>query len=370
MPHIITTFKSFLCSVLLAGAATAQADKPTQAAATPEGGTSAADKAWSALQQAGKPPQQPEGWSKARPSEAEIEAFKKSEAERLVKAADQAKDFQSAYPGDARLDQAKSKEYELLGMAAQFGNTNVAARLDSLDEAKLKDPKITEEQRFQVRANSVNRKAVAKLSESRAAAFAELEKGARSLIKEFPDKPVGYQMLQQVAAAAEPEKAVKLAKEISDSKAPDAVKDAVKPLLQIGKPLAIKFTAVDGQQVDLAKLKGKVVLIDFWATWCGPCVHEVPNVVAAYQKLHPKGFEIVGISFDQDKDKLTTFTKAQKMTWPQYFDGKQWANEFGKQFGIQSIPTMWLVDKKGNLVDTNGRDDLAAKVEKMLAEPM
>ena len=97
-------------------------------------------------------------------------------------------------------------------------------------------------------------------------------------------------------------------------------------------------------------------------------MREIPNVLAAYEKLHPKGFEIVGISFDQDKDKLKNFVQQQKMTWPQYFDGKQWENEYGKQFGIQSIPTMWLVDKKGNLCDFNGREDLVKKVEKLLAE--
>src|SRR5438067_10175070 len=76
-----------------------------------------------------------------------------------------------------------------------------------------------------------------------------------------------------------------------------------------GKPVDIKFTAVDGREVDLAKLKGKVVLIDFWATWCGPCMGEVPHVVEAYQKLHGKGFEIVGISFDKDKGALEKTTK-------------------------------------------------------------
>jgi thiol-disulfide isomerase/thioredoxin len=136
----------------------------------------------------------------------------------------------------------------------------------------------------------------------------------------------------------------------------------------VGKPLAIKFAAVDGRQVDLGYLRGKVVLIDFWATWCGPCVHEVPHVKAVYDKLHPKGFEIVGISFDQKKTALQSFVLKEKMTWPQYFDGKGWENQFGVRFGIESIPTMWLVDKKGVLRHIDAREDLEAKVQKLLAE--
>jgi thiol-disulfide isomerase/thioredoxin len=134
------------------------------------------------------------------------------------------------------------------------------------------------------------------------------------------------------------------------------------------KPLDIKFTATNGSEVDLSKMTGKVVLLDFWATWCGPCMAEVPNVVKTYEKLHGKGFEIVGISFDQDKAKLEKITKDKSMSWPQYFDGKEWKNEFGQKFGINSIPRMWLVNKKGMLVDTNGREGLEAKVEKLLAE--
>lgn len=133
------------------------------------------------------------------------------------------------------------------------------------------------------------------------------------------------------------------------------------------KPLDLKFTAVDGREVDLAKMRGKVVLIDFWAVWCGPCVAEMPNVLKAYEKLHPKGFEIIGISLDQDKAKLEAFVKDNGMAWPQYFDGKGWKNDISSKFGINSIPAMWLVDKKGMVVSTNARGNLEELVEKHLA---
>ena len=70
-------------------------------------------------------------------------------------------------------------------------------------------------------------------------------------------------------------------------------------------------------------MKGKVVLIDFWATWCMPCVGEIPHVKEAYDQFHSKGFEVIGISLDDDKSKLKKFVVDQKMEWPQYFDGKQ-----------------------------------------------
>ena len=132
------------------------------------------------------------------------------------------------------------------------------------------------------------------------------------------------------------------------------------------KPVELKFKALDGTEVDLAKLRGKVVLVEFWATWCGPCMAELPKVSAAYEKLHGKGFEVVGISLDEDEVALKRVLKTKKIAWPQHFDGRGWENEIAHRFGITALPTMWLVNKEGMLVEVNPEGDLAEKIGKLL----
>ena len=117
----------------------------------------------------------------------------------------------------------------------------------------------------------------------------------------------------------------------------------------------------DGEPLSIGKFKGKVVLVDFWATWCGPCVQELPHVLDAYKTYADKGFEIVGISLDKDQSALTKFTKRQKMTWPQYYDGKGWENKLAQYYGIRSIPATFLIDQDGKIAAKDLRGDALSK---------
>ncbi|MCX7887579.1 MAG: TlpA family protein disulfide reductase [Verrucomicrobiae bacterium] len=204
---------------------------------------------------------------------------------------------------------------------------------------------------------------------------AALDSEMTEFIKRFPEDPrVSFVRLMraEMYGSVDPAKSESLLQELLSDRNPHVAERARAKLAQLQlmrKPLELKYTAVDGREVDLSKMRGKVVLVDFWATWCAPCRREVPNVVAAYQKYRDKGFEVVGISLDEDKEAMIAYTKEHGMTWPQHCDGKGWHNEISTRFGVQSIPAMWLVDKKGMIRSTDARgEQLAVWIEKLLKE--
>jgi thiol-disulfide isomerase/thioredoxin len=332
---------------------------------------SEADQAWKEFQKAARPDMPPAEWQ-GHPTPEQVTAFRAKQGEKAALAAEKAKDFYTRFPSHPKAAEAQKAEANLLAAAVQLGNTNRMAEFKKLQDAKLNDPNLSEDERVNLRMQNIQTSVRAKMQQGPEAVAAELEKNGHELIKEFPKRAEGYELLWQAANQSSESKGASLAKEIVASDAPDEVKAQAQGLLTkmeaLGKPLPIKFTAIDGREVDLAKLKDKVVLVDFWATWCGPCVFELPHVKDAYDKLHDKGFEVVGISFDQDKKTLEKFVTEREMKWPQYFDGKVWGNDFGRKYGISGIPAMWLVDKKGNLRDLNARGALEEKVQKLLQE--
>jgi thiol-disulfide isomerase/thioredoxin len=137
-----------------------------------------------------------------------------------------------------------------------------------------------------------------------------------------------------------------------------------------GQPLPdFDLKDLDGKPISLARLKGKVVLLDFWATWCEPCMVEMPNIIATYQKHHGEGLEIIGATSDDDQHALNSFLQKQKdMAWPEYFDGKGSDNEMATKYGIKVIPFNILLDRDGKIIGASLRGPkLEEAVTKALA---
>ncbi|HNA42394.1 MAG TPA: TlpA disulfide reductase family protein, partial [Saprospiraceae bacterium] len=123
----------------------------------------------------------------------------------------------------------------------------------------------------------------------------------------------------------------------------------------------------DGKKVSLKDFKGKVVLIDFWASWCGPCRRENPNVVAMYNRYKDKGFEILGVSLDRSKEPWIKAIADDKLTWPHVSDLKGWGSSAAALYGITSIPHTVLVDRDGRIVARQLRGEvLGKKLEEIL----
>jgi len=132
---------------------------------------------------------------------------------------------------------------------------------------------------------------------------------------------------------------------------------------------APEFSMADttGKPVALSSLRGKYVLVDFWASWCGPCRKENPNVVAAYQKYHDKGFEILGVSLDDKKHLWEKAINADKLTWQHVSDLKGWRNQAAGLYMVKSVPSSFLLDKDGKIIAKNLRgEDLHKKLAELL----
>jgi thiol-disulfide isomerase/thioredoxin len=201
-----------------------------------------------------------------------------------------------------------------------------------------------------------------------------LEDRIARMVQKNPTEPsiVSFQLARaDLMLRFDPEKGVALLQELTKAPDQNLAKAATARILKeqlIGQPVSFRFTATDDSSIDTSELRGKVVLVDFWASWCPDCIREMPAVRRSYQKYKDKGFAVIGISLDKDAQALANFVAKKLIPWPQYFDGKGWENDFAIKYGVQEIPEMWLINQRGELVSTDiSVEKLEQRIEQLLS---
>ena len=194
-------------------------------------------------------------------------------------------------------------------------------------------------------------------------------------IKAAPKDDRGGDLLGYVAGNIdEPADQLKLYRRIvadyPSSRAASSAAGSIRQVEAIGKPFELSFEdAITGKPITMKALQGKVVVVDFWATWCGPCVAEMPNMKKLYAEHKDHGVEFVGISLDQagdGLDKLKAFVQEKDIPWPQYYQGNGWESKFSMSWGINSIPALFVVDADGNLHSTSARGKLETMIPDLI----
>jgi len=191
----------------------------------------------------------------------------------------------------------------------------------------------------------------------------------KNFVKEHSNSVVSpyitlFQLANQIDGAELDSIASKFAPELSKSeyviKINEIVQEQKKTAIGVVAP---DFTMNDpeGKPIQLSSLKGKVVLVDFWASWCGPCRQENPNVVKLYQQYHSKGFEILGVSLDKTKEDWLKAIKDDNLTWIHVSDLQFWQNAAARLYGVNAIPQSFLLDKDGKIIGKGLRGEQLAK---------
>ena len=211
------------------------------------------------------------------------------------------------------------------------------------------------------------------------AALREVAKGrdhAEEFIQAFPTDERGAGLLMMVAMRSSGDKEFqktiyrRIVTEYAGSRTARLAEGSVRRVDAVGTPFELEFSdAMKGETVSMKALRGKVVVVDFWATWCGPCIAEMPKMKDLYAKYKDQGVEFIGISLDmpgEGLDKLKKYVEENEIAGPQYYQGQGWDSEFSQSWGINAIPALFVVDAEGNVHSTEARAKLESTIEELV----
>ena len=313
-------------------------------------------------------------------SRQEMMAYMKDVAAVTVQAAD--KILAQVKPADALHDEAAKMKLESLMMLGRLGDEKAAADMAAFAQSLVNSPSpelameakrlvlVAEAQKMFTAGDLTGAPALIQKTSALLAANPDDQQTASlamQLAGAFEHLPGGE------AAAAEAYKAFgPLFAKSKDERVRGMAESFAGTLRRLslpGHPMEIKGTLLDGKPFDQKSLAGKVVLVDFWATWCGPCVAEIPNMLEQYKKYHDKGFEIVGISLDDDREALTKFIADKEIPWPILHEKAEGGNPLATFYGITGIPQFILIGRDGNVVTLDARGEkLGARLAELFKD--
>ena len=296
------------------------------------------------------------------------------EVVRLSRLSSALEQFLEKFPADPRgPDAVQSLTQASVGFTHYTGEPEEIDKLQEILVGLIDREGVSEATRLAA-AESLFQLGVMRLVQGGVPDFDLVERHAREFLLRFPESEAGYTTLLYVATNRErssPDEARRLYREIAE-KAPEGAeretaRGALRRLDIVGTVPEIRFTAVDGSEIDLATMRGKVVLLHFWAASSRSCVDGLTQLRRLYEEYGPKGLEILGLSLDERRSELLRLCAEREIRWPQHFGGGR-RSRLAAQYGVMEIPSIWLIDKKGKARFIDPKEDLETLIRQLLAE--
>jgi len=282
--------------------------------------------------------------------------------------------FIAAYPADPRVLDAKLRLTSIRAAQGEMDGKPAEVRAALLELLALeKSPTVPRERLPDVTFRRISLQ-MQTLEGSPAQIREAVVTAARNYAARFPADKRAPRLLVEAATQCDDvpntmRELLLAAKTLSREPALDArIADDLRRMESLGRPVTASFSTIQGGTIDLARLRGRVVVLVFWAAESPPSVIWMESFLPELRKLADPQLTVIGVSLDSDRANLLGAMKALGIDWPTHFDGKGWDNALGRQLGINALPTVWLLDKKGNLRALNARETYAPIIRQLLRE--